>query len=95
MLLAPPGHVASHHRLLSFESAQFLLALSEQSEQRASCSRRLHLASGPSLSARSQVHGALPQPVQLLPGEAAARGGERQAARPELPGPGELPRPVG
>ena len=27
---APPGHHASHHRLLSFESAQSLLALFEQ-----------------------------------------------------------------
>ena len=35
VLLAPHGHLASHHRLLSSESAQFLLALSEQSEQRA------------------------------------------------------------
>ena len=31
VLLAPHRHVASHHRLLSFESAQFLLALAEQS----------------------------------------------------------------
>ena len=29
VLLAPPGHYVSHNRLLSFESAQFLLALSE------------------------------------------------------------------
>ena len=31
MLFAPAGHHASHHTRLSFESAQFLLALSEQS----------------------------------------------------------------
>ena len=30
MLFAPPGHHASHYRLLSFESAQSLLALLEQ-----------------------------------------------------------------
>ena len=31
VLFAPPGHYASHHRLLSFDIAQFLFAVSEQS----------------------------------------------------------------
>ena len=31
VLFVPPGHHASHHRLLSFDSAQLLLAFSEQS----------------------------------------------------------------
>ena len=34
MLFAPPGHYAPHYRILSLESAQFLLALSEEN---ASC----------------------------------------------------------
>ena len=31
VLFAPPGHYAPHYRILSSESEQFLLALSEQS----------------------------------------------------------------